>query len=800
MEEKNFKYDAFISYRHCDLDKFVAENLHRILESYELPKNIKEKLNIEGKAFKRVFRDQEELPLSSNLEDPIVAALKESKYLIVICSPRLKDSLWCKKEIQTFKKLRGRKNIFCVLIEGEPSDSFPEEVLFDEEEITLKNGKTKKEKILVEPLAADVRGVDKKEVLKKIKEEKLRLIAPMYNLDYDDLRQRHKLQRQRKLLITALIVAAACILFTLYTLIMLIKINSQQKILKNHQALSLSSKAEEYMKKDSRYNAIKSAYQALTNFNGVKMPYTQEAEYALSESLGVYNAGTSFKAISEITTKGVTDYIKNSQNRKYIALYDESEEITLADGKTLKKVAIFNDINGFAITNNSFTFVSDNIFAYINKDGNINLINTKNGKLIKEIKKEEEKITSVQGGYTGNYLTYTDNHKLYIYNIKDKKVVGKIVTNDKYLNEIRYSEDDNYVFAFTRENKINILEDENITVHTIETTSAKETNSFVLNVGYIESIITKDDNVYILANKSIGSSFTMVVASYNYKNGNHNWTNTYDGNWGKFINRSYKEGTNNLAIVNNDTLKVIDMADGNLIETFNTSSEIINIYSYSDSEIYLLFNSDGSVNYINMEYKNNVEYKGKYELNLDKYTKVVTAENGYLLLPLNENRAVYYEANSNKKIKEEKLELDYPSDDSIRKTELDKIKKQYNVKNKNLVSRAFYDDKKELLFVNYTDESLAIYNVKDKRLLNMIDKLGKINHYFGKDKYGRTYIGDLSDSYILDKNYQKIGHIKSLAKLDNKNNKVIVSYNNKYYSLPIYTLNDLLKEAKEYLN
>ena len=800
MEEKNFKYDAFISYRHCDLDKFVAENLHRILESYELPKNIKEKLNIEGKAFKRVFRDQEELPLSSNLEDPIVAALKESKYLIVICSPRLKDSLWCKKEIQTFKKLRGRKNIFCVLIEGEPSDSFPEEVLFDEEEITLKNGKTKKEKILVEPLAADVRGVDKKEVLKKLKEEKLRLIAPMYNLDYDDLRQRHKLQRQRKLLITALIVAAACILFTLYTLIMLIKINSQQKILKNHQALSLSSKAEEYMKKDSRYNAIKSAYQALTNFNGVKMPYTQEAEYALSESLGVYNAGTSFKAISEITTKGVTDYIKNSQNRKYIALYDESEEITLADGKTLKKVAIFNDINGFAITNNSFTFVSDNIFAYINKDGNINLINTKNGKLIKEIKKEEEKITSVQGGYTGNYLTYTDNHKLYIYNIKDKKVVGKIVTNDKYLNEIRYSEDDNYVFAFTRENKINILEDENITVHTIETTSAKETNSFVLNVGYIESIITKDDNVYILANKSIGSSFTMVVASYNYKNGNHNWTNTYDGNWGKFINRSYKEGTNNLAIVNNDTLKVIDMADGNLIETFNTSSEIINIYSYSDSEIYLLFNSDGSVNYINMEYKNNVEYKGKYELNLDKYTKVVTAENGYLLLPLNENRAVYYEANSNKKIKEEKLELDYPSDDSIRKTELDKIKKQYNVKNKNLVSRVFYDDKKELLFVNYTDESLAIYNVKDKRLLNIIDKLGKINHYFGKDKYGRTYIGDLSDSYILDKNYQKIGHIKSLAKLDNKNNKVIVSYNNKYYSLPIYTLNDLLKEAKEYLN
>ena len=127
MEDKQYKYDAFISYRHCDLDKFVAENLHRILESYELPKNIKEKLNIEGRTIKRVFRDQDELPLSSNLEDPIIDALNDSKYLIVICSPRLKDSLWCKKEIETFKRLRGRQNIFCVLIEGEPRDSFPEE-------------------------------------------------------------------------------------------------------------------------------------------------------------------------------------------------------------------------------------------------------------------------------------------------------------------------------------------------------------------------------------------------------------------------------------------------------------------------------------------------------------------------------------------------------------------------------------------------------------------------------------------------------------------------------------------------
>ena len=82
MDSKNFKYNAFISYRHSDLDKYVAENLHRLIETYKMPASVVEKYNITDNNFRRVFRDQEELPLSSNLENPIIEALKESKYLI----------------------------------------------------------------------------------------------------------------------------------------------------------------------------------------------------------------------------------------------------------------------------------------------------------------------------------------------------------------------------------------------------------------------------------------------------------------------------------------------------------------------------------------------------------------------------------------------------------------------------------------------------------------------------------------------------------------------------------------------
>ena len=40
MAKHTYHYDAFISYRHNDLDKYVAISIHHLLETYKLPKNI----------------------------------------------------------------------------------------------------------------------------------------------------------------------------------------------------------------------------------------------------------------------------------------------------------------------------------------------------------------------------------------------------------------------------------------------------------------------------------------------------------------------------------------------------------------------------------------------------------------------------------------------------------------------------------------------------------------------------------------------------------------------------------------
>ena len=790
MEEKNYKYDAFISYRHSELDKYVAENMHRVLENYELPKNLKEKLNINGKVFKRIFRDREELPLSSNLEDPIISALNDSKYLIVICSPRLKDSLWCKKEIQTFKKLRGRKNIFCVLVEGEPNESFPEEVLYDEK----KTG-NKTERVLVEPLAADVRGTTKKEVNKKIKEEKLRLVASMLNIDYDDLKQRHKQREQRRKLLIATAIASFFILFSLYTSIMLIKINKQRNTLKLHQASTLSTKSEEYLKIDDRYDAIKSSYEALTKFDGVKMPYTSEAEYALSESLGVYDMGYSYKAIDEYKTKGVVDYIKSSYERTNGATYDESGTVTLFNTKTLNIIKEFN-VNGNLFSEESFSFIGDDKLAFVNNKGNITIVNSE-GKKIDEIEKVKLSYIGLQGNNDGSILIYTDGKELFIYNVNEKKEVGKISTDDRFYKKIYLTSSNEYLFAITEPDTFETVEKEQLTIHTINVKEAKEINSTVYDAGYINGVVTKDDNVFFLLNNINGNNFEMIVSSYNYKNGNRNWIKSFNGMWGKIISRSYPEGTNNIVAVNRDKVNVLNADNGDPVESFDTDSELINLYSYLDDELYLAFLSNGSVNYINMRTRTAIEYKGKYDFHLDSYIAVSQSSEGFILLPKNSNRVILYEIKSNKKGKEEDISLDYVSDDSVTISDLVEIKKQYSFKNINLVERCIYNNDKSLMFVNYNNGDLAIYNTKDKSLIKYLDNVGNINHYFGKDKYNRIYIGDISNSYILDSNYNKVGHIEGLAKLEK--DKVIITHNSKYYSIKIYTLDDLLKEAKDYL-
>lgn len=188
-------YDAFISYRHLTLDKAVAKKLHTLLETYQIPGSVQK---ISGKKkMGKVFRDEEELPLATSLSDNIESALRQSEWLIVICTPALLESRWCMREIDYFISLGRRERILLVLADGTAEMSFPKQLRFKEENGVLTE---------CEPLAANIVGENVQESLRKLKAEKLRILAPMLGVGFDDLRRR---AHQRKMKIAAGILAAA---------------------------------------------------------------------------------------------------------------------------------------------------------------------------------------------------------------------------------------------------------------------------------------------------------------------------------------------------------------------------------------------------------------------------------------------------------------------------------------------------------------------------------------------------------------------------------------------------------------
>jgi eukaryotic-like serine/threonine-protein kinase len=123
-ESADYRYWAFISYSHAD--KAWGDWRHRALETYRVPKQLVGKTGTFGPVPQRlypIFRDREEFSASSSLGTNVQRALRESRSLIVICSPRSASSHWVNEEIKYFKNLNREDRILTLIVAGEPNAS-----------------------------------------------------------------------------------------------------------------------------------------------------------------------------------------------------------------------------------------------------------------------------------------------------------------------------------------------------------------------------------------------------------------------------------------------------------------------------------------------------------------------------------------------------------------------------------------------------------------------------------------------------------------------------------------------------
>ena len=277
------EYRAFISYRHLPRDMAVARRLHRIIEHYRVPAEYADRFP--NRRLGYVFRDQDELPLSSDLGGDICDALDRSDFLIVICTPETPKSKWVEREIRYFLERHDHNHILAVLADGRPEQSFPPLL------VHVPDGAGNV--VDTEPLAANIAAPSTGGALRRLDREALRLIAALIGCPYDALYQRERRYRARR---RALAVGAVAAVALAYIAMLTVKnqqitrqnrqLIEQKRVIQTDESRLLTDEARRALEQGERAEAMRCALRALPRGPEDDRPFYAPAEGVLLEASG----------------------------------------------------------------------------------------------------------------------------------------------------------------------------------------------------------------------------------------------------------------------------------------------------------------------------------------------------------------------------------------------------------------------------------------------------------------------------------------------------------------------------------
>ncbi len=327
-------FNAFISYKHAELDNKVAASIVRDLERFHIPRKIQKATGV--KKIERIFRDKDELPITSDLGDTISQALKTSDFLIVICSHNTKRSTWVEREIEYFLKNHTMDHILTVLAEGEPYEVIPKILLSGSKTVLDKDGNEHQVEIPFEPLSCDYRMP-----YRQVKAQEVpRLAAAIIGCSYDELINR---QRQYKMRRLTAIFAGAMALSVGFGLYML---HSKTLIQENYieslrnQSIYLANESEKKLDDQDRIGALQLALESLPKTEADERPVTPEAEKAITRSTLAYTplAGSNISAAWNYSMPNAVDDYILSEGVTYLAAIDNGGTVSVWETKTHNQV------------------------------------------------------------------------------------------------------------------------------------------------------------------------------------------------------------------------------------------------------------------------------------------------------------------------------------------------------------------------------------------------------------------------------------------------------------------------------
>lgn len=788
-ELKGVHYDAFISYRHCELDSFVAEKLHRKLENFKLPKSVRNKVKDGKTKISRVFRDVDELPLSENLSDPISNALANSDYLITICSPRYLESRWCMKEIEEFLQTHDRDHVLVVLADDEPCNSFPKILMYSEITHTDENGNTVTEKKELEPLAADTRGANKKEILKAMDTAVIKLCAAIFGLNYDDLKQRHREEKIRKNTAIYGSITLAVLAVAIFASVMLVKIGRQALLIEtqlaeltDRYAGTMALAADKLMGEGRRKDAVYALRSVLPD--DTETPYNPEVLERLYGCLNVYGAGKAYSPVMAYDMESMIFEYSVSPDGKYL-LANDNISINVFDIETGEIVWTKdgNDKNSFDTYSAGFVG-NDGLIVFDHDDAYYTTLE-KDKKIVEYDWVDPSYYFLSDSSGDDAAVLFADN---IIYGIGEGGEISfEIDAADFYNTDMLFVADvevfgDMFAMTFTDDDCYYIYVGD---IHTGEKIIS------LFDYAWAQpSVELTEDYIYMAVSGYTSDSYNLNTQFYkiDIADGKTMWKQEMDA----FLAQDIFVDENLVYIYDMYSVCVFDKKYGTKENSFNTSEIITTGWLYDESFYYLL--DDGSV--FSCDDSSNYEQYDFYTYAPSGYVAQANYVNGDLIMLFSmANDVVKYSPEMGPDVKE--IDGDYDYDYQDDESALDDVADIEGV-NPGLIEVTFYSDDEKYILVSNSNRTVQIIDADSEEIIaNLEVNTPDFNSFFYSDLTESYIIGTYYESYILDGNFDIICKTPKIYQ-EKKDSFIIYGYPS-YIKAPFYTYEEILAIADEYL-
>ncbi|MEE0266978.1 MAG: TIR domain-containing protein [Bacteroidales bacterium] len=606
-EEK--KYFAFISYSHKD--KKVAKKLQNFIQGYKIPAKLEKRTDL-PKRIGRVFRDEDEL-VGDELTPQIEEALRQSRYLIVVCSPNSAKSEFVNEEIEYFKSLGGETKILPYIIAGKATTDEDPDCCYAP---ALRENQ-KKHQIV---------GGDAQE--NGAEAASVKLIAGMLRLEFNTLYDRFRKaeKRKRKIVITA-ITAFALLMAGITAWILFLyggldkamnDLNKAYEELKSEKAKVEIEKAKvvsEKKAKDEAYEelfatkdtlAIKNLALQSTNrelnlknlslqesksiilaenamnriqkgdylgarrsaLEAISLSYSPEAERALRQSWES-NSGT---------LEGHSDFVYSvcwSPDGKYLASCSDDETIKIWDAKSGKEL---KTLEGHYYDVNSVCWSPDGKYlASGSHDKTVKIWDANSGECILTFEGHSESVRSVCWSPYGKYLASGSwDNTVKIWDAKSGKELKTLEGHSVNVESVCWSPDGKYLASGLWNNTVIIW----------DAKSGKELKTLEGHSDYVYSICWSPDGKYLAS-----GSYDATVKIWDAKSGV--CIRTFDGHYYDVNSVCWSPDGKYLASGSFDkTVKIWDAKSGECIRTLEGHSDDVFSVAWSSDGKYLASGAD----------------------------------------------------------------------------------------------------------------------------------------------------------------------------------------------------------------